>query len=142
MIEKSTSDFIIEQNHELKEDLKEFILMNGSLDRAKMINIIDPIAKDVALIKEQGIKRNGRLEELENCKAEQLDLLRVEKETTFTRWMHRNPRIAIIGILIAALVFGVTSAVSYHKVDARRSIEKVLPIVLQEMETTEENNNE
>ncbi len=106
-MDDATIKFITGQNKELKEDLKEFINVNGTLVRATMKAEIDRID-------EMNEVRNGRIAKTEYM------IKQTRKETGVFRWMHRNPgkAIAAIVILFGGLAYG------YHKVDIKKSFEK------------------
>ena len=80
----------------------------GSGIRAKMESEVDRID-------ENDKKRNNKIEKL-------------EKQTTITRWAHRNPRVAII----AFVIFMFSVAVGYHTINFKRTAEKILKIEFRE----------
>ena len=137
-LDKETMDFLIElrkdlvdRDKELKKDLKEVISVTGSLNRAKMMNHLDPIADDIAEIKNQNTIRNGRLE------AQEKDLDEQKKNTAITIWAHKNPKISIslAGIFIVFLCL--SSIFTYHKLDNKqldvaKTIEKNIPLVFED----------
>ena len=115
MMDDATITFITEQNRQLKDDLKDIIMANGTVIRGK-------IESEVDRIDEMDKKRNGRI-----CKNED-DIKDLKKDTRASRWLHRNPKAAVI-IILAASVFLMTA---FHTINVKRTIEKITKIELNE----------
>ena len=108
MMDGDTIQFITNQNKELKGDLKDIIEANGTAVRGKIEAEADrmdkrfiPIEKDVKILK---------------------------RETRISRWAHRNPRVAIVGFILAMAVL----MIGLHTLNVKRTVEKVLRIELNE----------
>ena len=97
------------------KDIIEIIKMEGTATRALMRSEIDRIEVMDKV-------RNGRITEAE-CEVEVL-----KKETRITRWMHRNPKVAIIVVVVSAFIL----MSAFHAVNIRRTIEKVTKIELKD----------
>lgn len=110
-----------------QENLKTFILTSGSLNRAKFINIIDPIADDVAHIKNESLPKISNDNDIRNHR-----ITKLERQTCVTRWAHRNPGRfgAIAAGLLLVMIIGVSFlAVRIDTMETiRGAIEKVTPI--------------
>jgi hypothetical protein len=92
------------------EAIIELIKMEGTATRGLIRSEIDRIH-------EMDEKRNGRIQKLET-------------ETRWTRWMARNPKVAI-----AIFISGVALVIlGFNAINVRRTAEKVLNIELKENE--------
>ncbi len=114
-MDDATIHFITSQNTQLKEDLKDIILANGTVIRGKIVSEIDRID-------ELDKRRNSRIEKAED------NIVLIKKETRISRWAHRNPKLALITFVI--LVAGV--ATGLHTINVKRTIEKVMKIEFNE----------
>ena len=113
MMDAETIKFITAQNKELKEDLKDIIMANGTVIRGK-------IESEVDRIDEMDKLRNGRI-----CDAEE-DIKELKKETALARWINRNKKLALVlfALSVFALAFG------YHAINFKRTVEKIMKIEL------------
>ena len=107
-LDKDIVDFIVGQNEDMEERLTDAIHGSAKGVRAK-------VESEVNRIDEMDKKRNDRIGKL-------------EKQTTVPRWAHRNPKAAIIIIIL----FIVSVAYSMHRVNLDRTIEKYFRIELNE----------
>ena len=80
------------------------------------------IESEVNRIDEMDKLRNGRISENED------DIKEIKEETRISRWAHRNPKVAIITvvILIASVSIGL------HTVGVKRAVERLMRIELKE----------
>ena len=113
MMDAETIKFITDQNRELKEDLKDIIVVNGTVIRGKIESEIDRIH-------EMDEIRNGRI-----CIAEE-KIEKISNETVIARWVNRNKRTALIIFMLSvfALAFG------YHAINFKRTVEKIMKVEL------------
>ena len=112
-MDKETIDFIVKQNQILKKDLKESIELNGIVVRGT-------IRSEVNRIDEMDKIRNGKID----CNERDIEML--QKETRLSRWMQRNPKVAIIGLIIIISVI----ALGAYQMNIKPTIEKYLRIEL------------
>lgn len=114
-MDKETMEFLLKQNNDLKEDMKEYINLHST-------SIRGAIKSEVDRIDEMDKIRNGRIERNKD------DIELIKKETAIVRWINRHPRIStIIAIAMVALI-----ALGAHEINLKRTIEKVTNIELKE----------
>jgi hypothetical protein len=132
------NDTIIKLMNKQEGNLKEFIQVSMSLNRAKIINELDPLREDVSEIRnvilpkisEDNDIRNHRIQKLEDCKSDMVDCVEVKNQTAIVRWLHRNP--GWTAILFMALILGITALTQV--IDVGRTVEEATPIELRGVE--------
>ena len=104
---------ITELNSQLRDDLKEVIVLNGSAIRAKM-------EAEVDRVREMDAIRNGKID------ANRDELCALRDQTAFWRWMHCNPWKSALIVLIAfaGMAYG------YHRVDIKKTVENTTGVSL------------
>jgi len=112
-MDAETIKFITDQNRELKDDLKDIIVANGTVVRGK-------IESEVDRLEEMDKIRNGRVECLEK------EIKTVKHDSRLFRWAHRNPKVSIIVVIVLLSVI----ALGAHNINVKRTIEKVTKIEL------------
>ena len=107
-LDKDIVDFIVGQNESMEKRLTDAIHGSAKGVRAKVESAVNRIV-------EMDEKRNDRIGKL-------------EKQTTIPRWAHRNPKAAIIILIL----FIASVATGMHQINVKRSIEKHFKIDLNE----------
>ena len=112
-LDKDTINFIVRQNEILKNDLRQSIEDNGVAVRGTVREQIDRVD-------EMDKIRNGKIGRNEE------DIEMLQCETRFSRWMQRNPKVSIIGVMI--IVAGI--ALGAYQINIKPTIERMLKIEL------------
>ena len=113
------------------EDIKLITSLQSDMEK-RVVDAISGLGSGLRAKMESEVDRIEVLDKIRNGKIENNgeEIKKLKKETTIARWIQRNRRLSVIIITIAMLAV----AFSYHTINFKRTVEKVLKIELKDHE--------
>jgi len=111
---------------------------NFDLKLDKVNETIEGGLKGVRIYVASGFETIDRLDKARNDRIGKNEegLKEIKKETTVSRWMHRNPGRFTAGVAIVAMIFLIATAFLATRIDPKDTIEQLTPIEFKENEVS------
>ena len=132
-MDKSTATFITNQNEILKNDIEKLMAAQATVISARVDLKIEQkmggLGQKIDSICAHNEKQNGWIKE--HAEKIEKNAKTLEKELWFFRLIGRNPKVSAVAFLTVIML----GAYGYHKINIKKTVERVIPVVVLEEET-------